>query len=482
MKKLVLPSVLTMILATLSAWQPLAAQSPYTVPLFETWVEKNIPYGSAPAFAGGTENLVLDLYKPVGDDNCRRPLLVMVHGGGFIAGTKEDNDVVQICQQMAARGYVTASVHYRLGQHPASYYVPYAFCNDWLNPVGISKCIYFADTLEFYRAMYRAVQDVKGAIRFLKNRNEADSTDVNCVFVGGTSAGAITSLYVAGLDLPSERPPFTSAIDDAPIPDSDLTTCVPPPGNRQRPDLGQIEGTLHLGNFDARVQGVAAFMGGIFDPGLFAGSDTPAIYLYHRTDDLVVPCGYDRLFSLYPYCLNPINLCQPLANRPWIFGSCEVKNFIENMGTAGPPFFNDILDFGPADGDDCLDDPPGHSVNNIPLRCQNLSDFFAPVIAATGNVPSSVCLNASALPKAQVPVLTVYPNPAKGGVVYLDGPDFPAGEVSLLLFDVAGRKLVADTSSAFPLRWDLNGQGIAPGIYFLQVSAGDFLATVKVIF
>ena len=107
--------LIILLLLTALCHQVLFAQMPYTQKAYAVYVEKDIPYGTSPTYAGGTEALVLDLYKPIGDNNCQRPLLVMAHGGGFLAGTKDDYDVVQICQEMAARGYAAASIHYRLG-------------------------------------------------------------------------------------------------------------------------------------------------------------------------------------------------------------------------------------------------------------------------------------------------------------------------------------------------------------------------------
>ncbi len=443
----------------------LLAQMPYTQKLYPVTVEADIPYGTATTFAGGAENLVLDLYKPVGDDNCRRPLLVMVHGGGFIAGTKNDVDVVQICQEMAARGYVTASVHYRLGMHPLNFYEPYALCNDAINPVGINKCIYATDTLEFSRALYRATQDVKGAIRFLKGRYEMDSTDVQNVFVGGSSAGAITALNVAFMDLPFERLPFTDAQVDAPQPDADLSSCVPAPANRSRPDLGGIEGTQNLNGQYATVQGVADFMGGMFDLSRLAGPDTPAIYLYHRTDDLVVPSTYNRLFLLYPFCLNPINLCQPLTTRPFIHGSESILAKLEDMGNSAPPFFNDILtSYGPADGDDCLDSPPGHSIDNIPLRCENMSGFFAPIIAANGNSPTGNCVSRTHF-QQNVLKVNVFPNPVRGGELRIACSNCPAGEAKFRLVDAVGRNCATAVGNPSDFSWDLGE--LPSGVYFL---------------
>ncbi len=458
------------------------AQLPYTQKQYAVSVETNIPYGTATTFAGGTESLVLDLYKPIGDNNCQRPLLVMAHGGGFIAGTKNDADVVQICQEMAARGYVTASIHYRLGMHPLDFYVPYALCNDAINPVGINKCIYAADEMEIRRAHYRAVQDMKGAIRFLKGRREADSTDVRNVFIGGSSAGAITALGAAYIDLPDEKPYQADAWPDAPLPDADLASCVPAPADRSRPDLGPIEGELHLDNgHDASVQGVASFMGGMFEILLpMFGLDTPAIYLYHRTDDLVVPIESDPLFMLYPYCLNPINLCQPLQTRPEIFGSANIAVTWSVMGSSAPPLFDDILDYGLANGDDCLDDPPGHSIDNIPLRCENLSGFFASIIEANGNSPTGNCVSGADIAKAEKKLLKIYPNPVTNGELNIACINCLGSTADFRLFDTMGRVVAATKGNLVSLHWKL--PEMKKGLYFLEVASHGYNEIIRVSF
>lgn len=461
--------------------QPMQAQLPYTQAQYGFFTEKNIEYATVTGFSGGTEHLLLDLYKPIGDENCQRPLLVMVHGGGFLGGTKDDYDVVLICEEMARRGYATASLNYRLGMHPTNFYEPYAFCNSWINPIG-SQCIYMADSLEFSRAAYRAAQDVKGAIRFLKGRHQSDSTDLQNLFVGGSSAGAITSLHAALMDLPGERLPFTDGISDAPLPDADLAGCVPAPADRSRPDLGGIDGETNLNSQDAKVQGIAAFMGAVFDLSIFAGADTPAIYLYHRTDDLVVPCYHAPLFPLYPYCIYPINLCQPLNTRPWVHGSGAIAEQLLGTGSASPPFFNDILyGYGPADGDDCLDNPPGHSIDNIPLRCENLSAFFAPLIAANGNDPATNCSADPATETVGLPVrLEVFPNPSHEGILQLRG-DLPGNPSNgrLVLMDLLGREIASTRASLPSYTWDLRGRGLRDGLYFVQVRANGQSATAK---
>ena len=70
--------------------------------------------------------LAMDVYMPEGDTETERPLVLVFHTGNFlpsvlngqISGTKSDSSVVEICTMLARRGYVAASVDYRLGWNP----------------------------------------------------------------------------------------------------------------------------------------------------------------------------------------------------------------------------------------------------------------------------------------------------------------------------------------------------------------------------
>ncbi len=69
-------------------------------------IHKDLEYGRA-----GLRRLLLDLYLP---DDLTKPTtaLVFIHGGGWKGGKKED--YAYYCVRYAARGYVVASVSYRL--------------------------------------------------------------------------------------------------------------------------------------------------------------------------------------------------------------------------------------------------------------------------------------------------------------------------------------------------------------------------------
>ena len=63
------------------------------------------------------ENLHFDLYQPKSDTTNNRPLVIVVHGGAFVSGSKDDQTqpIVGYCDSLAARGYVVASIDYRIG-------------------------------------------------------------------------------------------------------------------------------------------------------------------------------------------------------------------------------------------------------------------------------------------------------------------------------------------------------------------------------
>ncbi len=84
---------------------------------FQYTITKDINYGSAIAYDGTETQVLLDIYKPVNDNNCQRPLIIMIHGGAWIAGTKEDYQIVEMSKELASKGWVVAAINYRLGMH-----------------------------------------------------------------------------------------------------------------------------------------------------------------------------------------------------------------------------------------------------------------------------------------------------------------------------------------------------------------------------
>jgi hypothetical protein len=450
----------------------LPAQLPYTTTQYAYDSVMNHVYGTAVDYAGNVDTLLMDIYKPKGDSNCHRPVMVMVHGGAWIAGSKEDGNMVYMTRELAKRGWVVANINYRLGVHTTANHTMYAFCNPGL----AAPCGYIADSSEMIRALYRGMQDTKGAIRYMKTRNVMDSTDINNVFIAGESAGAFNVMAAAFTDQISEKHPACNSIADAPVPDSDMAGygCIPTPISRSRPDLGSIEGDLHLGTYDASVDGVGSFYGGVLDTMVFQQAFmSPTVYMFHQGSDVVVHYNRGRLLGRLSYeCFGAVNLCQPYYFYPVAYGNEAVRRHFVNLGATAPVFQADIVN-NYSYQNNCTDN--GHSIDFLATRFQSMVDQFADRIAFNGNTPNPLCL-VGIETAVKSPVFRLYPNPshekvtieAVGGNLHSD----------FVLIDVFGRSVFSGKLNG--QRTELDLHEFESGIYFLRiVSSGQTLKFVK---
>lgn len=117
-------------------------------------------------------DLDMDLYYPKEPyKDVRRPLLMLIHGGAFYNGDKQDPGFPELGRHFAERGYVVASINHRLG--------------------------YFLLGADVDRAGYRALQDAHAAVCYLIKNADEFGIDTTRIFTAGTSAGAITALNLA---------------------------------------------------------------------------------------------------------------------------------------------------------------------------------------------------------------------------------------------------------------------------------------------
>lgn len=396
----------------------------YTAKQFSYRKISNIEYGIDTNFAGKATSLKLDLYKPVHDSNCLRPVMIVVHGGAWLAGDKNDAGIVSICEEFVQRGYMVASVNYRMGFHPTNYYVPYALCPQ---PV----CTYAFDSAEYIRAAFRAVQDLKAAIRFLKSRSSQDSTDKNNFYLLGESAGAFTTISAAFADDESEKPIQAGTLGDVISADPDVASCLPTNPSLKRPDLGSIHGNINFNGENAQVAGTACFYGAAFNPSFLknnSSSDTPWLYLYHQSCDVVVNDKIGKPFGkLYTYCYNPVNLCQPLSSTPSAWGSKTIADYIDTAANIDVRYKLTYLTAGGLYN--CTPGTSCHTIDNISTRIKEVADFFSIRISLTNN-PNDNCMKlglngrnhyhpaTSLYPSLTSDFFTVY-NTHKGDEIYI---------------------------------------------------------------
>ena len=163
---------------------------PYTVPVYGVSVEADVIYcvtdgywtegpdhGLPPAVDWTKPlgprhplGLKMDIYTPEGDEHTTRPLLLMMHGGAYLIGSKDETGQTEWCKHFASLGYVAVSIDYRLG-------FP-------LNKQGILK------------AEADALDDARAALKFLLEREDL-RIDPQRVFAAGTSAGGALALGLA---------------------------------------------------------------------------------------------------------------------------------------------------------------------------------------------------------------------------------------------------------------------------------------------
>ncbi|MGH2685220.1 MAG: alpha/beta hydrolase [Actinomycetota bacterium] len=195
----------------------------------EVSVTRDIRYGTAPDNDGQPVALTLDLYKPVDDSAAARPVLVWAHGGGFSTGDKDSTIAVTMATEFAKRGYVTASIDYRL-----------------LAPPGCTG----ATAERCTEAAIAAIHDAQAAVRWLRANFAEHRIDRRRIAIGGESAGAIMATGVG--------------------------VWADEPGDSGNP------------GFPSDVQGWISISGGVPGGSFVDRRDAPGL-LFAGTDDGVVP-------------------------------------------------------------------------------------------------------------------------------------------------------------------------------------------------
>ncbi len=171
-------ALLTVILVAAFATQTAAADGQrYRDEVFASVaITADITYGRAVDEHGEMETLRLDLYEPAGDTEPARPAFVWIHGGGFSSGDKAGLFEATLGGLFARRGYVVASINYRLRE--GEYY-----------GFGVGDP-------RLPQVIADAQHDAQAAVRWLRANAATYRIDAGRIAVGGFSAGAITALYV----------------------------------------------------------------------------------------------------------------------------------------------------------------------------------------------------------------------------------------------------------------------------------------------
>ena len=164
--------------------------------IYDVEIEENLIYGyglkhESFDFDNPTvKPLKLDVYRP--ENNFKnRPVLVLIHGGGFRSGSKNLNNYINLSNFFASRGWAVFTINYRLANDFGS--VPI----DWINYVDLYSP---TSDKKQHKAVYPAIRDAKAALRWIVVNKNRFRIDTNYITVGGGSAGGVSSIAVGITD------------------------------------------------------------------------------------------------------------------------------------------------------------------------------------------------------------------------------------------------------------------------------------------
>jgi poly(3-hydroxybutyrate) depolymerase len=385
----------------------------------------NIIYGANTSFSGANTTLKLDFYEPTGDTAQARPLIIWAHGGSFLGGTKADGDVVSLSQHFAKKGYVCASIDYRTGFFPI-------------------------DSVNSVKAVVRAVQDMKASIRFFyadaqgANMYKIDTTKI---YIGGSSAGAITSLHVAYLD------------DECKISDYLNGAAITA--------LGGLEGASGNPGYSTAVQGVINLCGALARYSWLEGNDVPLCSLHGTSDGTVkynrgiVNPGIALMYLDGSRMLHERACAVNLENQFYTFNGAP---HVPYAGTSASALaymdttVNFVRDFliGQLGCPNALLQPEND-------RAQ--AAILYPINDCSGNPIVDVCLSSGLTQNVIDLGLSVYPNPSNDNMTISWKSN---SEMNVRLVDFSGRLIRSEVVNG--KTFQLNRKGINNGIYLLILS------------
>jgi len=242
--------------------------------------------------------LLMDVFTPRGDTLTKRPAIIFAHSGAFILGSRLNEDMVALCDSFARRGYVTATMDYRLG-------------------MGASVTRFFGVIVNIsvseesaLRALYRGVQDGRAAVRFLKHNAGLYGVDTTKIYMVGSSAGGFMALHNVFLNRRGEVPAEAFEVTS----------------------LGGLD-TVGIGGYGSAVNAAVSLWGALGDTDFIERESAP-VFLVHGTADNIVPFKKGMpLEGIVPP--NPILSFK----MPETYGSFCVDTALNNRGIFHETYF-----------------------------------------------------------------------------------------------------------------------------------------------
>lgn len=360
-----------------------------------------VPYGMNTNVEGLPQPLFMDIYEPLLDTLDKRPLLITAFGGSFAYGDKKSPDLLLMIDSFTKMGYVCASFDYRL-------------LYETLPP----------NQFMAIKAVIRAVQDGKAAIRYLKANADMYGIDTTRIAMIGVSAGGFIALHNQFLDRPEE-----------------LNGYITP---EQLDSMGGLEGTSGTPGYSSKVNAIVNLCGALGKASWMDNNIVP-VYSMHGTADGTVPYGHDTI-SLFGSVITVVD------------GSYAIDTFAKNHGLTNHQLYTwygaghtPFVPLYPAIGD-----PDWRKYMDTVM--ENVTPFLYKNLIGC-DIASSVENR-----KADIADLQLYPNPASNNL-----------NLSGIVLNGTEQLQVLDSKGAIALKQTWNGNSIdisslKPGMYLVRLS------------
>jgi len=206
-------------------------------------IKSDLNYAADTVATAKRKYYAFDLYTPQNDTVKNRPLIIWMHGGGFVFGSKTDENIKLWSAEFARRGYVCAAINYRLGKTSALF--------------NFGKLV---------RNAYPAVLDARLAVDYFRKHHREFGIDPDRIILAGNSAGAMMALQTA----------FSN--------------------NRELADSVRVGNPAAYGPVNAGptpVLAVINFWGGIYNINWLKNAKVPVVSIYGSNDHIVYP-GFNK--------------------------------------------------------------------------------------------------------------------------------------------------------------------------------------------
>ncbi len=199
-----------------------------------------------------------DLYMPTAQsESCPTPALLIIHGGGWVAGRKDSPREVALATALANHGFAAMSINYKLG-----------------TPDGSVPC------------WPQNLHDCKTAVRWLRTHSKRLNIDPDNIGVIGLSSGGHLACLTGFTQSPDELEPKEPQADEF----SDVKCVVDfygPIDTSKHEDIGIL----------GKTRQEAPWMYRQFCPLSHIDKGDPPVLIFHGEEDHVVEVQHARTLS-----------------------------------------------------------------------------------------------------------------------------------------------------------------------------------------